>query len=523
MAAIVSFDFQNCFILSLFCLFLSYFLLIFFFKKPKNGFDLPPSPPSLPIIGHLHLLLSAPIHKCFHNISSKYGPFLHLHIFNVPVVLVSSASMAYEIFKAHDMYISFRGDVAIDECVVFGSFGFLRAPYGGYWKVVKKIITTKGIGPQALERSLGVREVELERFHKNLLDKAKKEESIEFGEEAMRLVNNTLGKLSMGSSFSVEDNDGEKVSEFTVKLAALSPLFFVAQIFNKPLEKLGITLLKWEIMKVSERFEELLENILVRYETKMDDHQGTEFMDTLLAAHRDENAEYKITRKNIKALFAELFFGAGDTSSSTTRWAMAEVLNNPKIIERLREEIDSVVGTTRFVQETDLPKLPYLQAVVKETLRLHPVAPVLSREFEKGCTIGGFYIPKGTSLVINAYALMRDPGFWEDPNEFKPERFLTCARTRQEEERREQALKYLPFGSGRRGCPGSSLAYILVGTAVGVMVQCFDWDIKGDNKVNLEEAFGLRFFSSLAHPLQCTPCPRIINFLPSDTPPIPCL
>ncbi|ESQ56420.1 hypothetical protein EUTSA_v10024952mg [Eutrema salsugineum] len=510
MAATVSFDFQNCFILTLFCLFLTLFLFVFFFKKPKNGFDLPPSPPSLPIIGHLHLLLLAPIHKCFHKISSKYGPFLHLRIFHVPIVLVSSASMAHEIFKSHDMYVSFRGAVAIDECIVFGSFGFLRAPYGGYWRLIKKIITTKGIGPQALERSHGVRVIELERFYKNLLDKAMKKQSVEIGEEAMRLVNNTLGKLSMGSAFSVEDNDGGKVSEFTVKLSALSRTFFVAQIFNEPLEKLGISLLKKEIMEVSHRFEELLEKTLVRYEEEMDDHQGTEFMDTLMAAYRDENAEYKITRKNIKALFAELFFGAGDTSSTTTRWAMAEIINNPKILEKLREEIDSVVGKTRIVQETDLPKLPYLQAVVKETLRLHPVAPVLSREFEQGCKIGRFYIPEGTSLVINAYAVMRDPDSWEDPNEFKPERFLASSRSGQEEERREQALKFLAFGTGRRGCPGSSLAYILVGTAVGVMVQCFDWEINGDN-VNMEEATGLKFFMALANPLTCRPLPRIIN------------
>ncbi|VVB10491.1 unnamed protein product [Arabis nemorensis] len=507
----VTFDFQNCLILTFICLFttLFIFVFVFFFTKPKNGIDLPPSPPSLPIIGHLHLLLTAPIHKCFHKISSKYGPFLHLRIFHVPVVLVSSASVAYEIFKDHDMDVSFRGAVAIDECLVFGSFGLLRAPYGDYWKSIKKIIVTKGIGPQALERSRDVRTVELERFYKNLLDKATEKQSVDIGVEARRLVVNTLGKLSMGSSFS----EGVSVSDFTVELAALSANFFVAQIFHKPLEKVGISLLKYQIMEVSHRFEEVLENILVKYEEKMDEHQGNEFMDALLAAYRDENAEYKITRYHIKALFAELFFGAGDTSSQTTQWAMAEIINNPKILERLREEIDFVVGKSRLLQETDLPKLPYLQAVIKETLRLHPVAPVLSREFQQGCKIGfgGFYIPEGTSLVINAYAVMRDPEFWRDPNEFKPERFLE-----QEEEKRDKALKFLAFGAGRRACPGSNLASILVETAVGVMVQCFDWDIEGGKKVNIEEASGLRFFLALAHPPKCTPLPRIINDLTSN-------
>ena len=188
---------------------------------------------------------------------------------------------------------------------------------------------------------------------------------------------------------------------------------------------------------------------------------------------------------------------------------MAEILNNHKIFERLREEIDSVVGKTRLIQETDLPKLPYLQAVIKESLRLHPPGVLLPREFEQGCKIGGFYIPKGTSLVINAYAVMRDIDSWTDPDEFKQERFLG-----EEDARREHVLNFLPFGAGRRACPGSNVAYILGGITIGVMVQCFDWKVEGV-KVNMEEATG-RAFLALAHPLNCTPLPRILNILPSN-------
>ncbi|EOA38964.1 hypothetical protein CARUB_v10011383mg [Capsella rubella] len=510
MTIMVSFDFLNCLIFALIFLVPTLCYFVFFFTKPNNGFDMPPSAPSLPIIGHLHLLLLDSIHKCFQKISSKYGPILHLHIFHVPIVLVSSASAAYEIFKSHDTNVSYRGDIAIDECIVFGSSGYFRAPCGDYWKFMRKLIMARALGPQALDRSRGVRAFELERFHKNLLDKAMKKETVKIGEEARILVNNTLGKMSLGSSFSVENNDGKKVSEFSIQLADLSHMFCVAQIFHKPLEKLGISLLKTQIMEVSNRFEELLEKILVNYENNVDKHQGTEFMDALLAAYQDENTEYKITRNHIKALLAELFFGAGESSSSTTRWAMAEILSNPQILERLREEIDSIVGKTRLIQESDLPKLPYLQAVVKESLRLHPVGAVLPREFTQDCTIGGFYIHEGTSLVINAYAVMRDPNIWEDPNEFKPERFLNSSILGKEEERKEQALKFLPFGGGRRGCPGLHLGYTLVETTIGVMVQCFDWEIKGD-KINIEEGSGLKFFLDLAHPLECTPLLRTIN------------
>ncbi|CAH8382298.1 unnamed protein product [Eruca vesicaria subsp. sativa] len=504
MEAIASFAFENGLTLILLSIFSTFFLFAFFLKKPKKVFDLPPSPPSLPIIGHLHLLFTTSLHKSFQKISFKYGPLLHLRIFNVRILLVSSASLAYEIFKDHDMSISSHGPIGIDECIVFGSYGFLKAPYGDYWKFMKKTITTKVLGPQALERSRDLRAVEIERFYRDLLDKAMKKESVEIGEEALRLVSSVLGKMSLGRSFSEE----ERVSEFSGEIAALTQKIFLQQVLRKPLEKIGLSPpFKKEVMDASYKFEELLEKIIVKYEEEKD--QGSELMDTLLAACGNEDAEYKICRSHIKALLAELFFGAGDTSSKSTQWAMAEILNNHKIFERLREEIDSVVGKTRLIQEIDLPKLPYLQAVIKESLRLHPPGALLPREFEQGCKIGGFYIPKGTSLVINAYAVMRDADSWKDPDEFKPERFLG-----EEDARREHVLNYLPFGAGRRGCPGSNIAYILGGITIGVMVQCFDWKIEGD-KVNMEEATG-RALLALAHPLNCTPLPRTLNLLPSS-------
>lgn len=211
----------------------------------------------------------------------------------------------------------------------------------------------------------------------------------------------------------------------------------------------------------------------------------------------------------------ELFIGAGDSPASTTQWAMAEIINNPNILRRLREEIDFVVGKKRLVQETDLPKLPYLQAVIDETLRMHPVGAVFPREFQQECTIGGFYVAKGTTLVFNSYAVMRDPDYWEDPHKFKPERFLASSGSWQEEERREQAMKLLPFGGGRIRCPGSNVA-IIVGTAIGVMVQCFDWKIKRGYEVNMEETSGLQFFLALAHPLECIPLSRTLNPLPTN-------
>ncbi|CAH2053175.1 unnamed protein product [Thlaspi arvense] len=510
MEAIISADSQNCFIFILLCLvsLLCYYL---FFKKPKDVLNLPPSPPSLPIIGHLHLLLSSLSHKSFQKLSSKYGPLLHLQVFNVRLILVSSASVAEEIFRSQDVNVSSRDVYPVDGSILFGSSGFFTAPCGDYWKFMKKIIATKLVRPQALEQSQGIRAEELQRVYGNILDKARKHESVEIGKETLKLMTNTLCRMSMGRTLSEENGEAERVRGLAKESFALAKKIFLAAILRRPLEKFRIPLFKKEIKSVSDRFSELLEKILVEHKEKLyDEQQGADMLDIMLAAFEGENAEYKLTRDQVKSVFVELLFAATDTSVQATQWTMSELINNPHILKKLREEIDSVVGETRLIQETDLPNLPYLLAVVKEGLRYHPPGAIMIRKFHKKSEIRGFSIPDEATLIINSYALMRDPDSWEDPNEFKPERFLGSSRSGKEDEK-EQALKYIPFGFGRRGCPGSNLAYMSLGALIGMMVQCFDWEIKGD-KVNMDETFdGMNL--TMVHPLKCTPVPRIQPFI----------
>lgn len=414
---------------------------------------------------------------------------------------------------------------------MFGPESFAGAPYGDYYKFMRKLLVMNLFCTQALERSRAIRVDELERFYENLLDKARKEESVEISKEVMKLTNNSICRMLMGRSFSEENDEASRVRGSVKKTMGLLGKVVLSNTLGKPLKKLGISLFGKEIRRVSHGFDELLERMLREHEDKKPEkHQVTDLMDVLLAVSRDENAEYKITKNHIKLLlvvsvlsfhplhvhivlikrtlrlqFQELLLGGTDSAAHVVQWAMAEIIRKPRILERLRQEIDSVVEKTRLIQEGDLPRLPYLQAVVKETLRLHPAVPVLVRMFEQECMVGGFCIPEKTTLLVNVYAVMRDPDIWEEPNEFKPERFLASSRSDQEE--REQAIKYLPFGSGRRVCPGLNLGSIFVGTAVGMMVQCFDWRNKGDEVVNMEDTIA-GITMTMAHPLKCTHLPR---------------
>lgn len=195
-----------------------------------------------------------------------------------------------------------------------------------------------------------------------------------------------------------------------------------------------------------------------------------------------------------------------DTSSAAMQWAMAELINQPRCFDRLREEIGSVVGPDRLVKESDISNLPYLRAVIRETLRLHPSAPLIIRECAEDCTVNGSLVKSGSRVLVNVYAIMRDPDLWADPDRFIPERFLDGSGERIGEHQMEfkgQNFRFLPFGSGRRGCPGASLAMLMMHATVGSLVQCFDWKVKDGDSVDLTQGPG--FAAEMAKPLVCYP------------------
>ncbi|CAK8570948.1 unnamed protein product [Lathyrus sativus] len=182
---------------------------------------------------------------------------------------------------------------------------------------------------------------------------------------------------------------------------------------------------------------------------------------------------------------------------------MVELINNPDVMQKARQEIDSIAQKSRLIQESDLPKLPYLQAIVKETLRIHPTTPIIVRQTSGSCVAYGYEVPAETILILNLWSMGRDPKLWEKPLEFKPERFMS------EDVKfdvRGQNFQFMPFGSGRRACSGTSLALQVVPTNPAAMIQCFEWKVGGDGKVNMEEKPAMTL--PRAHPLMCVPIPR---------------
>lgn len=178
-----------------------------------------------------------------------------------------------------------------------------------------------------------------------------------------------------------------------------------------------------------------------------------------------------------------MLLAATDTSAVTIEWAISLLLNHPGVLEKARAQVDEYIGHERLVEETDLPNLPYIQCIINETLRLFPAAPLLvPREPSQDCTIGGFHVSRGTMVIVNAWAIHRDPMLWDDPLSFKPERF---------EKVENVGYQFIPFGMGRRQCPGSGISNRVVGLALASLIQCFKWERIGEDLVDLSEGKGL--------------------------------
>lgn len=195
-----------------------------------------------------------------------------------------------------------------------------------------------------------------------------------------------------------------------------------------------------------------------------------------------------------------------DSSAVTLEWAMSSLLNYPEVLKKVRAELDTHVGQDRVVDESDIPKLTYLKNVISETLRLYTPAPLLlPHSSSEECVIGGYKVPRDTIVLVNGWAIHRDPKFWSDAASFKPERF----------EKKGEIDKLIAFGMGRRACPGEALALRAISLTLALLVQCFDWKRVGDEKIDMAEQDGFTLTKAVPLKAMCKTRPVINKVIKS--------
>ncbi|WVZ03090.1 hypothetical protein V8G54_023896 [Vigna mungo] len=491
-------------------------------KKPKAHLKPPPSPPALPVIGHLHLLKPL-IHHAFQELSLRYGPLIYLRIGSEKFIVANTPSLAKEFLKTNELtYSSRKMNMAIN-MVTYHNATFAFAPYDTYWKFMKKLSTTELLGNITLQQFLPIRTRLVHEFLQTLFQKSKAKESVNLTESLIRLSNNVISQMMLSITSSGTDSQAEQARALVREVTQIFGEFNVSDFigFCRNLDLQGF---RKRALDIHKRYDSLLEKIIsdreeLRRESKVErcedgEEKVKDFLDILLDIVEQKDLEVELTRNHVKSLILDYFTAATDTTAISVEWAIAELLNNPKVLQKAQEEVDRVTANKRLLCEADSEKLPYIHGIIKETMRLHPPIPMIMRKGIKDCVVNGNMIPKGSIVCLNIWAMGRDPSIWEKPLEFKPERFV-------EGEGKDLDLKghhfeLLPFGSGRRGCPGMPLAMRELPTIIGTLVQCFEWKMFGSEgeilehgrgKINMDERPGLT--APRANDLVCIPVARL--------------
>ncbi|XP_021863482.1 cytochrome P450 71A9-like isoform X1 [Spinacia oleracea] len=467
-------------------------LLILLYKTPKEMQQkkLPPSPRKLPILGNLHQLFGDLPHICLQNLAKKHGPLMLLQLGSIPTLVISSAEVAGKIFKPHDLIFSGRPGLYAAKRLSYEFNDISFAPYGEYWREVRKIAILELLSTKRVNSFQPVRKEEVN----TVIESITRTSNINLSELMLSLANNVICRVAYGKKFDGTNKakNYEILKETQRLLGELNVADFYpwfGWFFNK-VNGVDARLEK-NFKELDEFYDEVIQEHVDGSRNYGEDDE--DFVDVLLKLQKDPNQTIALNNDQIKGIITDMFIAGSDTSAATLVWIMSELMKNPTIMKKAQDEVRQIVKDKQRVEESDLPKFNYLKLVIKETLRLHPPVPLLvPRETTATCTIiGGYEIPAKTRVIINAKAIAMDPNVWHNPgpNVFEPERFLNSSI-----DYKGHDFELIPFGVGRRGCPGISFAVLLVELVLANLLFCFDWSLPEGvtrDDIDMVEAVGL--------------------------------
>ncbi|TVU30732.1 hypothetical protein EJB05_22368, partial [Eragrostis curvula] len=467
-------------------------------QQSKSKLPLPPGPRGWPVLGNLPQLGAKP-HHTMCALAREYGPLFRLRFGSAEVVVAASAGQPASQLGA--------------EHVAYNYQDLVFAPYGARWRALRKLCAMHLFSAKALDDLRSVREGEVALFVRELARSGSA--AVALGQAANVCATNTLARATVGRRvFAVDGGEGAReFKEMVVELMQLAGVFNVGDFVPalRPFDPQGVVR---KMKQLHRRYDDMMNGII---EERKAAEEGRDLLSVLLARMREQQPladgeDGRITDTDIKALLlVKPVHGRTDTTSSTVEWALAELIRHPDVLRKAQQELDAVVGRDRLVAESDLPRLAYLTAVIKETFRLHPSTPLsLPRVAAEECEVDGFRIPKGTTLLVNVWAIARDPAAWPDPLDFRPARFLPGG-SHAGVDVKGSDFELIPFGAGRRVCAGLSWGLRMVTLMTAALVHALDWDLADGvtaDKLDMEEAYGLTL--QRAVPLMVRPAPRLL-------------
>ncbi|XP_022959856.1 isoflavone 2'-hydroxylase-like [Cucurbita moschata] len=472
--------------------------------KPKSHKNLPPTPPSIPIIGHLHLL-KPPVHRSLLTLSQKYGPVLSLRFGSRLVVVVSSIDAAEECFTKNDVVFANRPDFAVSKCLSYNHTTLGAAPYGDHWRKLRRVSALEILSANRLNTNSAIRRDEVRRLANKLSQTSRDDFArVEFKSMVKELTLNITMRMVAGKRYYGEETDE---SSEAMTFRAIVDELFEFMLAQYPADFLPI--LKYiDIQGFMKRAKKLIKRVDAFWQGIVDEHRTNQIhnqeMENSMVAHflkLQESQPQYYTDDIIKGLILTMVLGGSDTTAVTIEWAMSNLLNHPTVLKKARAELETQLGD-QLLEESEVPKLSYLRCIVLETLRLYPAGPLLlPHKSSADCTLSGYDVPRDTILLVNAWAIHRDPTLWEDPTSFRPERF-------EGGDGEANSKLMIAFGLGRRACPGSGMAHRVLGLTLGLLIQCFDWKSIDGKEVDMTEGKGVSM--PKAEPLEALCKPRPI-------------
>ncbi|KAL4583464.1 hypothetical protein LXL04_008037 [Taraxacum kok-saghyz] len=487
---------MDCFFLPVAVLVAAFLLASYFRRKSSN---LPPTLfPSLPVIGHLHLL-KKPLYRTFAKISAKHGPILLIRFGSRRVLLISSPSAAEECLTKNDVIFANRPRMLAGK--IFGSnytsLGW--SSYGDHWRNLRRISTIEIFSSHRLNDFSDIRADEGTLMIRKLISDSSS--PVNFTSVFHELKLNLIMRMISGKRYFGGDmeEEGKRFHEIIKETTLLEDTSFIGD--HLPIMKwFGMNGLENKMIKLQKKrdvfFQTLIDQLRKENRIEPENKKKNTMIGVLLQLQITDPEYY--TDELIRSFCMNLLTAGTDTSASTMTWALSLLLNHPHVLKKAQNQIGSHVGNNRLVNESDMNSLPYIRCIVYETLRMYPVVPLLvPHESSDDCKVGGYHVPSGTMLLINQWAMHHDPEIWTDPEKFQPERF----------ESKKDGFSFMPFGSGRRSCPGEGLAMRMVGLTLGLLLQCFDWERIGEEMVDMSEGSGLTMPKAKPLVAKCTPRP----------------
>ncbi|KAI3462018.1 hypothetical protein Pfo_018681 [Paulownia fortunei] len=450
---------------------------------------LPPGPRGLPILGHFHLLGMNP-HQDLCHLARKHGPIMGLRLGFVPAIVVSSPAAAELVLKTNDLVFASRPRSDAANYISYEQRNLVFGPYGPYWRNMRKLCTFELLSNHRINQFQPMRKAELGLLVSSLKQAAEMMETVDVSARVSALIGDMNCLMVFGRKFADRDLDEKGFKAVITETLQVGARFNLADYFPYigVLDLQGMNSRMKELSKIFDGFLEKIIDDHVR--NKQEKKQTEDFVDTMISIMESGEAGFEFDRRHVKAVLLDLLVAGTDTSATTVEWALSELIRHPPLMKKLQKELESVVGMDHIVEESHLDKLEYLNFVVKETLRLHPAAPLLiPHESMEDCVVDGFHIPKKSRILVNVWAIGRDPLVWPDPETFSPERFIGS-----DIDLKGHDFQLIPFGSGRRSCPGLQLGLKVVRLVLAQLVHCFDWELPNGiltSDLDMSDHFGI--------------------------------